>query len=108
MSCTQCDGVEQQFDSGTAKKSLRRLQRRGPDKTTRLLIDALRVALEASGARDTVLLDIGSGVGAIHHELLDGPIAHVIHVDASTAHLAVEREETDRRGHSERISMSGK
>jgi methylase of polypeptide subunit release factors len=108
MSCTQCDGVEQQFDSGTAKKSLRRLQRRGPDKTTRLLIDALRVALEASGARDTVLLDIGSGVGAIHHELLDGPIAHVIHVDASTAHLAVAREETDRRGHSERISMSGK
>ena len=103
MSCTQCDGVEQQFDSGAAKKSLRRFRRRGPDRTTQLLIDALRVALKASDARDTVLLDIGAGVGAIHHELLDGPVAQVIHVDASTAHLAAAREETDRRGHGARV-----
>src|SRR5687768_1206195 len=63
MSCTQCAGVEQQFDSGAAKKSLRRFRRRGPDRTTRLLIDALRAALESSGARDTVLLDVGAGIG---------------------------------------------
>lgn len=99
MTCTQCDGVEQQFGASAAKKSLKRYRRRGPDATTRLLIDGLRVALEASDARDIVLLDIGAGVGVIHHELLDGPVAHAIHVDASTAHLAVARDETDRRGH---------
>jgi SAM-dependent methyltransferase len=103
MPCTQCDGVEQQFDSGAAKKSLRRFRRRGPDKTTRLLTDALRAALESSEARDIMLLDIGAGIGAIHHELLEGPVAHAIHVDASTAHLAVAREETDRRGHGQRV-----
>jgi magnesium-protoporphyrin O-methyltransferase len=97
--------VEQQFDSGAATKSLRRFRRRGPDRTTRLLIDALRAALESSGARDTVLLDVGAGIGAIHHELLDGAVARAIHVDASTAHLAVAREETDRRGHGQRVQF---
>jgi 2-polyprenyl-3-methyl-5-hydroxy-6-metoxy-1,4-benzoquinol methylase len=99
MSCTQCDGVEQQFDPAAATKSLRRYRRHGPDRTTRLLIDALRAALDESDARDAVLLDIGAGVGAIHHELLDGRVARAIHVDASTAHLTVAREETKRRSH---------
>jgi 2-polyprenyl-3-methyl-5-hydroxy-6-metoxy-1,4-benzoquinol methylase len=99
MACSQCDGVEQVFDNAEARKALRRFRRRGPDKTTRLLIEALRVALTASGARDAVLLDIGAGVGAIHHDLLDGPVSRVIHVDASSANLAVAREETARRGH---------
>lgn len=99
MSCIQCDGVEQQFDRAVAEKALRRFRRRGPDKTTQLLIDDLRAALAASDARDVVLLDIGAGVGAIHHKLLDGPVSRVVHIDASSAHLAVAREETERRGH---------
>ena len=105
MACTQCEGVEQQFDPKAARRSLRRYRRRGPDKTTRLLIQDLRAALEALDARDTLLLDIGAGVGAIHHELLDGRVGRAVHVDASSSHIEVAREETARRGHETRTSF---
>jgi len=105
MSCAQCAGIEDQFDRGEARKKLRHFRRRGPDKTTRLLIDELRAALSASDAHDATLLDIGAGVGAIHHELLDGRVSRCVHVDASTAHLAAAKEETERRGHTARVEF---
>ena len=71
MSCAQCEGIEHQFDRGEARKKLRHFRRRGPDKTTRLLIEGLRAALSTSNTHDATLLDIGAGVGAIHHELLN-------------------------------------
>ena len=105
MSCSQCKGIEQLFDDAEARKKLRHFRRRGPDKTTRLLIDTVRAALETSGTSDAVLLDVGAGIGAIHHELLDGPIARAVHVDASAAQLAAAREETERRRHSARVDF---
>jgi magnesium-protoporphyrin O-methyltransferase len=105
MSCAQCEGIESQFDDGEARKKLRHFRRRGPDKTTRLLIEELRAALSASGVADAVLLDIGAGIGAIHHELLDGRVSRAVHVDASTAQLAAAREETERRGHGSRVEF---
>jgi len=105
MSCTQCDGIEQLFDQREATKKLRQFRRRGPDKTTRLLIDALRAALDEANARDALLLDIGAGVGAIHHELLNGRVSKAVHVDASSAYLAVAREETKRLGHADRVEF---
>ena len=105
MPCTQCDGIEQLFDQREATKKLRQFRRRGPDKTTRLLIDALRAALDEADARDVLLLDIEAGVGAIHHELLNGRVARAVHVDASSAYLAVAREETNRIGHADRVEF---
>ena len=105
MSCAQCEGIEHQFDRGEARKKLRQFRRRGPDKTTRLLIEELRVALSAGDVHDAVLLDVGAGLGAIHHELLDGRVSRAIHVDASTAQLAAAKDETERRGHSSRVEF---
>ena len=105
MSCAQCAGIENQFDRAEARKKLRHFRRRGPDKTTRLLIEALRSALSASDAHDATLLDIGAGVGAIHHALLEDRVSRVVHVDASTAQLAAAKEETERRGHSARVEF---
>lgn len=105
MSCCQCDGIEEQFNPAAARKQLRRFRRRGPDKTTRLLIDGLREALVENGVRGAVLLDIGGGVGAIHHELLDSRVGRAVHVDASSAHLAAAREETEQRGHGARVEF---
>lgn len=105
MSCAQCEGIEAQFGQAEARKKLRRFQGRGPDKTTRLLVDALRLALDESDARDAVLLDVGGGVGAIHHELLNGRVVRAIHLDTSTAHLTVAREETERRGHGHQVEF---
>ena len=105
MSCAQCAGIQDQFDQREARKKLRQFRRRGPDKTTRLLIEELRAALSASDVRDAALLDIGAGLGAIHHELLDGRVSRAVHVDASTAQLAAAKEETDRRGHGSRVEF---
>ncbi len=105
MSCAQCAGIEDQFDRGEARKKLRHFRRRGPDRTTRLLIEALRSALSASDAHDATLLDIGAGVGAIHHALLEDRVSRVVHVDASKAQLAAAKEETERRGHSARVEF---
>jgi len=105
MSCTQCDGIEHTFDQAEAQKTLRRFRRRGPVKTTRLLVNAVREALAETGARDAVLLDVGAGIGAIHHELLGGSISHAVHVDASTAQIAAARDETTRRGHERQVEF---
>jgi len=105
MSCAQCKGIASTFDQAEAQKTLRRFRRRGPIKTTRLLVNAVREALEETGARDASLLDVGAGIGAIHHELLDGRIGRVVHVDASTAQIAAAREETTRRGHEAQVQF---
>ena len=105
MACEQCEGIELQFGRSAARKKLRQFRRRGPDKTTRLLVNALRAALDGTDTRGVVLLDIGAGVGAIHHELLDGHVERAIHVDGSTAHLAAARDEAERRGHGSRVEF---
>jgi magnesium-protoporphyrin O-methyltransferase len=53
--------------------------------------------------KDASLLDIGGGIGAIHHELLDDGAVQAVHVDASSAYLEAAREEAGRRGHTERV-----
>jgi hypothetical protein len=103
--CAQCEGIEIEFGRAQARRKLRSFRRRGPDRTTQLLIDALRAALDEAGARSVTLLDIGAGIGAIHHELLNGRVARAVHVDASTAHLAAAREETERRQHTDRVTF---
>ena len=105
MSCNRCCSVEQQFDRTAAERALRRYRRRGPDKTTRRLIEDLLAALLARGVHDAVLLDIGAGVGAIHHELLDGAVSRAVHVDASPAQVDVARAESERRGHGARVEF---
>jgi magnesium-protoporphyrin O-methyltransferase len=51
------------------------------------------------------LLDIGGGVGAIHHVLLEQGFARATHLDASGAYLAAAAEEAERRGHSDRVEF---
>jgi magnesium-protoporphyrin O-methyltransferase len=105
MPCSQCDGIEQQFDDSAVRKKLDSFRRRGPDRTTKLLIEDLRRAIAATGNDAVTLLDVGAGIGAIHHVLLDGPISRVTHVDASSAHLAAARQEVDRRHHTDNVSF---
>ena len=97
--CSQCDGLEHTFDRKNADNDLRNYLRRGPDKSTRILIDALR----ASGVEGRTLLDIGGGIGAIHHELFDSGVTRATDVDVSRAYIQVAREEDARRGQSERV-----
>ena len=95
MTCCQGESVGAVFDRAIAERELRRFQRRGPIPSTRLLIDALES--EKDGA--STLLDIGGGIGAIHHALLDTGVAHAVQVDLSSDYIAVAHDEARRRGH---------
>jgi hypothetical protein len=66
MTCSQCQGIEDLFSEEYVAGELKRYRRRGPDKTTRILIEALK----KDGVEGETLLDIGGGLGAIQHELL--------------------------------------
>ena len=99
MSCAQCQGIVQEFDTSIARRELARYRRRGPRGTTRMLVDLLR----GEGVRDRTFLDVGGGVGVVHHELLSAGASSGVDVDASPAYLAVSREEAVRRGHADRI-----
>src|ERR1041385_6681660 len=99
--CAQCEGIENQFGRKKAEQELRRFRKRGPIPSTQRLIDALRVA----GIENASLLDIGGGVGAIHHALLDGGANVAVHVDVSADYIQVSREEVARRGHVDRVQF---
>jgi magnesium-protoporphyrin O-methyltransferase len=73
----------------------------GMAKTTRLLAEAL----QAQGVDNMLLLDIGGGVGAIAHALLQAGARQASDVDASTAYLAAAREEASRQGLEDRMSF---
>ena len=100
MNCCQCEGIEEVFDRKQANKDLDQLHKEGLSDTTRMLVDAIK----AEGVQGSTVLDIGGGVGAIQYGLLDAGATHAVSVDASTAYSEAAKEESQRRGHDERIA----
>lgn len=88
-----------QFGAKRASADLREYRRRGPAQHTARLIELI----PAEGVAGATLLDVGGGVGAIGHALLERGLASATHVDASGAYLDAAREEAARRGLAERI-----
>jgi len=101
MSCCKPEFYESQFDDRHATKDLKRYRKKGPDKTTRMLLDALR----AEGVEGSSLLDIGAGIGVVHHELLAAGARTAVHVDAAPSHMQAAKAETARRGHAEQVTF---
>jgi 2-polyprenyl-3-methyl-5-hydroxy-6-metoxy-1,4-benzoquinol methylase len=99
MSCTQCQGIEELFSEEYVAKELKQYHKRGPDKTTRMLIEALK----KENVEGLTLLDLGGGLGAIQHEMLRAGIQNVMDVEASWAYLNAAKAEAVRRGFSERV-----
>jgi SAM-dependent methyltransferase len=97
-----CSATERQFDERAAARDLRRYRRSGPDATTRLLRDGVR----AQAPEASTLLDIGAGIGALTFELLDAGIQRAVAIDASTAYVAIGREEAARRGLATRVEWT--
>jgi magnesium-protoporphyrin O-methyltransferase len=89
------------FGEDQARSDIRDYRRRGPANQTKLILNAIR----SLKIRDADLLDIGGGVGAIHHELLNDVARQATHVDASSAYLKEARAEATRRGHGERVNF---
>ena len=103
MTTCQCCAADREFDPAIARRELRRFQRKGPSLATGQLLEAVR---GGSLPREPSVLDVGGGIGAIHHVLLDRGFARATHVDASQAYLAVARDEAERRGHKGRVTFA--
>ncbi len=101
MTCCHCEATDRHFGDSSAKGDLRRYHADGPDATTRAIIHALR----RSGLREASLMDIGAGIGVIHHELLEETFATAVHVEAASSYVHYAREEAQRRGHADRVQF---
>ncbi len=60
MPACQCQGIEDLFNDKSVRRELRTYRRKGPEKTTRMLIAALQ---RVQGVQGASLLDIGGGLG---------------------------------------------
>jgi methyltransferase family protein len=101
VSCCGAEVFDQQFGPKRAAADLRRYRRRGPLPATALLLRGL----EANIPAPATLLDIGGGVGVLHHELLDRGVSRAWVVEPSAAFLQAAAEETERRGHRGRVEF---
>jgi hypothetical protein len=99
MSQCQCQGIESTFDRREAALQLEKARRKGPRRTTRVLLAALR----ENGVAGRTLLDIGGGVVVIQHELLESGLSEATSVDASSAYLETARAEARRLGYEGRV-----
>lgn len=101
MPCNCCEIENNTFGEAEAKANLRDYRRRGPAKQTKLILEAVR----SLGLKDAALLDIGGGIGTIHHEFLKDVAREATHVDASSAYLKVATEEAKRIGHEAQVKF---
>jgi len=101
MSCNCCEITDHAFSEAEAKSELRNYRKRGPADQTKLILNAIR----SLSLKNADLLDIGGGIGVIHHELLNDVAREATHVDASSAYLKEAKEEAARRGHGERVDF---
>lgn len=101
MNCCQCQGIEELFSQQYVNNELSRYRLKGPDKTTRMLTEAIK----EGGVEGLTLLDIGGGVGAIQHELLASGVDQATDVEASAAYIEAAREEAQQRRLADRVNF---
>jgi predicted TPR repeat methyltransferase len=101
MPCNCYEITDKTFGEDSAKADIKSYRKRGPADQTKLLLQAVR----SLNLRQAELLDIGGGVGVIHHELLKDVAEKATHVDASSAYLKLAKDESMRRGHSDRVQF---
>jgi magnesium-protoporphyrin O-methyltransferase len=94
-----CD-LERDFDAEVAARDLAAYRRDGLTTDQRRLL----AALLRDGVEGRTILDIGGGIGAIHHDLLRAGASSITDVDGSSAYLDIAKDEARRQGHLDRIS----
>jgi len=101
MPCNCCEITDNTFGEDEAKANLKDYRKRGPANQTKLILEAVR----SLGLKNASLLDVGGGIGTIHHELLKDVASEATHVDASSAYLKIAKEEAKRLGHNEQVKF---
>jgi magnesium-protoporphyrin O-methyltransferase len=97
---TGSDAYDDLYDADKAAAELRTYRTKGLTPWAKVLTDRLK----ADGVAGASVLDVGGGIGSIHHELLDAGAASAVGIEASSAYVAAARDEGGRRGHGDRVS----
>jgi len=85
--------IDHHFDAKIAEGDLQTYATKGPNPTTRRLLEqVLKIGVGES------VLDIGSGIGAVSFEFLAAGYAKSVAVDISTAYTTTSRSEAKRLG----------
>jgi magnesium-protoporphyrin O-methyltransferase len=101
MDACGCPGFASIFDRRTAERDRERYRRRGPDRTTSMLLEMIR----RQGVEGASVLDVGAGIGIVDRELLRAGAASAVLVDGSEAYLAVAQAEAEADGLAERVRI---
>ena len=101
MDCCNSSGIYDVTGPKIAAMDLKRYRKKGPDRTTQLLLDAIKT----QGVEGKTLLDIGGGVGTIQHELIKAGAKKSVSVEASDAYNEAAKSEAERQGHFEQIEQ---
>ena len=97
--CLHCEDSRSIFGPDRARADLRRYRRKGPDPSTRLILEELR-RLPLEG---TTVLDVGGGIGVLGLELLAAGAQRIVEVEASNAALQVSQQQFSERGWGDRV-----
>ncbi|MEJ2094596.1 MAG: hypothetical protein P8X93_05375 [Gammaproteobacteria bacterium] len=101
MNCEKCNAIEAQFDQKVVTKKLRQYHLKGPNRESKILINALK-SFDINGYS---LLDIGGGIGSIDIELLKAGVISATNVEASSAYLKEAETEATKQGYTDQISL---
>ena len=101
MGCCQCQGIENMFDKKAAKRALKRYLKKGPSKTTGMLLKAIHKT-EVKGLE---FLDIGGGIGAIQYDLIKAGASSGTSIEASPAYIDLVKEEIHKNNLAEIIDF---
>jgi hypothetical protein len=99
MPSCHCVATDRHFTAARAEAELAQYRRRGASGTARLILKSLNDV----AAMPRTLLDIGAGIGVLHHELLERGVGHAVHLEAAAAYVAAAELESARRGHEGRV-----
>ena len=99
MPSCHCVATDRHFTPARAQTELAKYRQRGPSGTARLILKCL----SDLAATPRTLLDIGAGIGVLHHELLERGVGRAVHLEAAAGYVAAAERESARRGHEGRV-----
>lgn len=99
MPSCDCGLTDRHFTPACAWEDLVTYRRLGRTGTARSILQGLG---ELWLTAETVL-DVGAGIGVLHHELLARGVQRPVHLVVASAYVEAAKEETARRGHEGRV-----
>lgn len=98
MECGHCCGAKDIFNLKRARKQMKKYQKKGPDSSTRKLLQHIG----QNHLSNRTLLDIGGGIGAIQWFFLENGARKTLDIDASGSYLKIASEYSAGKGWDDR------